>query len=253
MNKQGRAIILALQFWTRLPTPSIDNVSREEWQQGARYAVAVGLLIGGLLCVLAWLCQQWWDDWTGALLLLLLWLWLTGGLHLDGVADLADARGAAHGDATRFAAVLKDPHVGSFGVIALITIISAKVILLMLWLQHGLSLWGLLLIPAWARWGSMLWASYTPPLFAGSGTHFAAALSAKLMIATTALLLALNLVLFPFACLFILPICAWWYYLNHHIGGMNGDCLGAGIEWCETAMLLLGVLCNLTFRLHSCP
>jgi len=235
-------MVLAIQFWTRLPTPPLHAISDEEWQNGARYAVAIGLLIGCLYSTLAWLSQQWWDDWTGALLLLLLWLWLTGGLHLDGVADLADARGAAHSDATRFAAVLKDPHIGSFGVIALITVIVVKVILFMLWLQHEVNLWGLLLIPAWARWGCMVWAMYTPPLFSGSGNRFAVALSPGLIAITTVLLLGFSLALFPPACLFMLPILAWWYYLHHHIGGMNGDCLGAGIEWCECGMLLIAVL-----------
>jgi adenosylcobinamide-GDP ribazoletransferase len=62
----------------------------------------------------------------------LLWIAVTGGLHLDGLADLSDAMGAAHHSRERFFEVLKDPHVGSFGVIALICAICSKLVLLML-------------------------------------------------------------------------------------------------------------------------
>jgi adenosylcobinamide-GDP ribazoletransferase len=50
-------------------------------------------------------------------------------LHLDGLADTADALGAAHRDPARFLVVLADPHIGSFGVISPILQVMAKLVL----------------------------------------------------------------------------------------------------------------------------
>lgn len=47
----------------------------------------------------------WLDPWLAALLMLVTWVWVTGGLHLDGLDDLADGLGAAHRDPERFLAV----------------------------------------------------------------------------------------------------------------------------------------------------
>jgi adenosylcobinamide-GDP ribazoletransferase len=102
----------------------------------------------------------------------LLWIGVTGGLHLDGLADLSDAMGAAHRSRERFS-VLKDPHVGSFGVIALICAIVSKLVLLMLLASQPQQLPGLLLLPAWARLFALFWSATLPALAPGSGERFA--------------------------------------------------------------------------------
>ena len=79
----------------------------------------VGLIIGGLLYTAAWAGMHI-DPWLGAILALLVWAGVSGGLHLDGLSDLADALGAAHSNPQRFHEVLKDPHMGSFGAITLV-------------------------------------------------------------------------------------------------------------------------------------
>ena len=66
-----------------------------------------------------------------------------------------DGLGAAHWRPARFLAVLKDPHVGSFGVVALVMALLLKLVGLMLAARHGLSPWALLLLPAWARFGAL--------------------------------------------------------------------------------------------------
>jgi len=89
---------------------------------------------------------------------------VTGGLHLDGLADVADALGAAHRDRSRLLAVMKDPHLGSFGVLTLIAAVSGKLVLLMLVAKQHHE-WALLLVPAWARLGVLAWQTL-PPLTA---------------------------------------------------------------------------------------
>ena len=84
------------------------------------------------------------------------WLVITGGLHADGLADLSDALGARHSDKERFIAVLKDPHIGSFGTLALIFTVVSKLVLLKI-LIDAEAWWGLLLITVWARLGVIFW------------------------------------------------------------------------------------------------
>src|SRR5690606_13794597 len=109
--------------------------------------------------------------WIGALLGLVMWVWITGGLHLDGLSDVADGLGAAHRDPDRFLEVLRDPHIGAFGTMAMTIQIVAKLVLLAA-LSGAWSLAALILVPAWARWGTQVWSLAVPPLAKGTGERF---------------------------------------------------------------------------------
>jgi len=231
-----RGLILAIQFLTRLPTPQVTDLRPDDLSRSAVWFPLVGLLVGGGVLAATWLGAQL-DPWLGALFGLLVWAWITGGLHLDGLADLADGLGAAHRDPARLLAVMRDPHLGAFGVLALALQLIFKLVLLMLIAREGVWL-ALLLIPAWARLGPLLWTRYVPPLEAGLGERFAWSLSTR-SILVWGLLLLLASAWTPALLLAPLFLAAWGWFLLRRIGGMSGDMLGAGIEVTETAMLLL--------------
>ena len=158
-------------------------------------------------------------------------------MHADGLADLTDALGARHGDIERFIAVLKDPHIGSFGTLALIFLVVSKLVLLKLLIDLE-AWWGLLLIPIWARLGVLFWCRL-PTLTDGF-----AALLMNVNISSHAKLWLGGLILISFLLgtslwLGMLMIYAWYCFLKYRIEGMNGDCLGAGIECSEIALLAL--------------
>lgn len=274
-----RSLILAVQFLTRLPTPQLKTFDPAWLADAARWFAPVGLLVGAVVW-LAVLAGSLLDPWLGALLGLLAWLWVTGGLHLDGLADLADAQGAAHRSRERFLEVLKDPHLGSFGVMSMAMQLIAKLVLLMLVLKFALveagfspdapifpdvlrlsglpdlsgragaggvitfsaNLAPLLLVPAWARLFTVAWSATLPSLAAGSGerfawrTHWPSFWLSAALLAIASCWLAPALLLAPLAGLW------WWAYLKRKLGGMTGDCLGAGIELCESLLLLLLLL-----------
>ena len=168
----------------------------------------MGALIGALL-LLPWQPLAQVEPWLAAALTLLLWVWLTGALHLDGLADLADGLGAAHRDPARFLAVLKDPHVGSFGVVALVMALLLKLVGLMLAARHGLSPWALLLLPAWARFGALWWSVSLPPLASGGQAERFAWKSGPALLWLTLLgLLAISAWLAPWLCL-AGPLALW--------------------------------------------
>lgn len=225
-------LLLALQFLTRLPLPAV-RASDAAFARSMRWFPAAGLAVGAVVVAAAWAGGRI-DPWVGALAATAAWVAITGGLHLDGLADLADARGAAHGDRSRFLAVLADPHVGSFAVMAVALQLAAKLVLV-----HAIG--GapavLLLVPAAARIGPLAWTRWLPPLHAGLGARFARVVR-PVDLAAWALALALAAWAVPALLVAPVAIALWGWWLRRAIGGVSGDCHGAGIELVETALLL---------------
>ncbi len=233
-----RGLIAALQFLTRLPTPKLCDFSPEDQRAATAWYPVVGLLIGGIVAV-AMVCGVQVSPWVAALSTLVAWIWVTGALHLDGLADVADGLGAAHGKTDRFLDVVKDPHIGSFGAVALFLLLIAKIVLLAeisnllppIWLP------ALVLIPAWARWGPLVWRTLVPPLGDGRGHDFAEHKDWTWAALYGALLAGVSFWLAP-ALLAALVICpAIALYWRWRLGGMSGDCHGAGIEIVEVLLL----------------
>jgi adenosylcobinamide-GDP ribazoletransferase len=237
LNPHVRSFSHALQFLTRLPAPPIGVFDPADLSRSALWFPVVGAIVGAVVATALW-AGALASPWVGALLAVTAWIWVTGGLHLDGLSDVADAVGAAHRSPGRFLDVLRDPHVGAFGVMAIALQLIAKVVLL-----HEIAgapaLAAIVLIPAWARWGATVWSATVPPLTMGTGERFAWHID-KRGVAVEGLVLAiLSVWLAPvlLGALVIVPaIAAYWKY---RLGGITGDCLGAGIEVTETMLLLL--------------
>jgi adenosylcobinamide-GDP ribazoletransferase len=236
-----RRLIVAFQFLTALPTPPLRDAEPADLSRSAPFFPLVGLVIGlGLAgaVMLGGLINAG----VAALAGTLFWVAVTGGLHLDGLGDVADGLGAAHGDPERFRLVLRDPHAGSFAVIAIVLQIAAKLVLLGS-LPLAADLLALLVIPAWARWGAMVWARTLPPLWAGTGERFSQEIGWGAIIAWGVALAGASLLAAPslLAALIVIPAIGLMWYAR--LGGVSGDCIGASIELVETT-LLLALLCG---------
>lgn len=239
-----RGLILAFGFLTRLPMPALPDFKKEELSSSSVWFPLVGLCIGLLLAIAAQLGSNA-NHWLAALLVLLVWVGISGALHLDGASDLADALGASHRDPDRLLAVMKDPHTGSFGVVVIVIILLTKLVTTSWLIESGVALWAFILIPAWARFGAIYWSHTLEPIAAGSGERFKWHVSEQmvwgwgtLLFVTTGVLLS-----WVFALIAVVLLLLWQGYLKWRLGGMTGDCLGAGIEFSECAMLLtLGLL-----------
>jgi adenosylcobinamide-GDP ribazoletransferase len=229
-----KGFILALQFLTRLPLPQVA-ADEADFAAAIRWFPAAGLVVGIVMGGAAWGGGQI-DPWVGALLALLAWAWVTGALHLDGLADLADAKAAAHKGHERLLAVLADPHVGAMGVTAVVLQLIAKLILL-----HGLieagAIRALPFIPFVARIGPLWWSRYLPPLHNGLGARFRQAVRRIDLALWTAALLLTSWRAPALLC--ALPLIALWgRWVRTRIGGISGDSHGAGIELMESGLLL---------------
>ena len=229
-----RRLIVAFGFMTRLPMPHVA-IRSDDFAAAIRLYPLVGLAIGALVAGAGWTGSLI-DPWIGACAALLTWIAVTGALHLDGLADLADGLGAAHGDRTRLLAVMADPHIGSFGVVTIVGQMLAKLVAL-----HVIGIvawWPLILVAGVARAGPLVWARLLQPLRPGGlGAAVSEAVRSRDLLGW-GLLLLLASVAVPaliVAPVLILGFAAW---LNRKIGGITGDAHGAGIELVETGVLL---------------
>ena len=238
MRDEPRLLLCAAQFLTRLPTPRIRS-DEADFAASIRWFPAVGLLIGAIVGGAGWAGSPI-DPWTGALTALASWVLVTGALHLDGLADITDGYGAAHGDRKRLLAAMADPHVGSFGVVAIVLQSLAKLVLLHTLIAQG-GFVPLILIPFAARIGPLVWARWLPALHAGLGAHFSDAVSIG-SLAGWLLLLVAGAAISPALLAAPLLIAAWAVWLRRAIGGISGDGHGAGIELVETGLLIASIL-----------
>jgi adenosylcobinamide-GDP ribazoletransferase len=232
-----RGLVLAVQFLTRLPTPQVADLRPAELSRSAVWFPLVGLLIGAVVTLAVWFGAAI-GPWIGALAGLIAWVWITGALHLDGLADVADALGAAHRNPGRFQEVLRDPHIGSFGVIAIVLQLLAKLSLLA-HLSAGPNLWALPLVPAWARLGALVWGHAVPSLREGLGERFSWAIDSRAIAAHGFAFAAASAWLSPalLGALVIIPGIAFYWRRRH--GGITGDGLGASVEVTETLLLVM--------------
>jgi adenosylcobinamide-GDP ribazoletransferase len=231
-----RGLRLALQFLTRLPVPGVTDFSSLDLARSATWFPFVGLVVGVIVGLVTLAVAQRSATLAG-IVGVLAWVWLTGALHLDGLADLADALGASHRDSQRFFAVLSDPHVGTFGMVSVMFVVLLKVAALAVLPVEGLV--AIPLILAWARLGTLAWGRWLQPLRAGHGERFAWQISTGWIVFWTVALLSASIALAPVLCAAPCVIAAWGAWLRARLGGMTGDCLGAGVEVTETALLLL--------------
>lgn len=235
-----KPLILAVQFMTRLPLPAI-NVTDQDFARAIRWFPVAGGVVGLCIAGAAW-AGTLRDPWTGALAALLAWVAITGALHLDGLGDIADAAGAAHGDRNRLCQVLADPHIGSFGVTAIGLQLIAKLVLLHA--AVGSVSWAALIaVPVAARIGPLYWTLALPPLHSGIGSTFGAGAKLPILALWIAGLCAIAIATSMPALLVCIPaIAVWALWLRWRIGGISGDGHGAGIELTEAVTLAACVL-----------
>ncbi len=216
-------------------------------QQALPWFPWIGLGLGSILASLATALSSELPPSLLALLLLLLWSLLTGSMHLDGLADAADGLFALKPKSERLL-ILKDPRLGSFGVISLFFALTLKWQLLVLLLQGGQVWWLLSLLPA-SRAG-MAWLAYRQNYANRSGTGKNWVDQAKLWQAGLAWAGALACA-WPFgmvgggALLMALVSTEGVGFLaQRRLGGITGDLLGAAGEVTEILTLLWFVWAN---------
>lgn len=237
-----RSLLLALQFLTRLPVPAMAVVDDRDVGRSLLWYPLVGLLIGLSLAALGWMLTSV-PQILRAALVLTAWVLLTGALHLDGLADSADAWMGGRGDRERTLAIMKDPCSGPGGVVALVVVLIVKFAALESILATG-DWMPLVLAPLLARALLPLLFLTTPyvrpgGLGAAMAQHLPRRTTAGVVLATAVLVAAftgkLGAVSLAVATgVFILLRTM----MRRRLQGTTGDTAGAMVELIETATLV---------------
>ncbi len=250
MAFQIRALVLALQFLTRLPLPPLlkheDHQNGRLAGQSVVYYPVAGLLIGLLLALTPWTLGQFSFEASASLLtaaiVLAVWIALTGALHLDGLADSADAWLGGMGDPQRTLDIMKDPRSGPAGVVSIVVVLIIKFAALASLLHDNWLL--LLLAPMLAR-SAVVALFLTTPYARRNGMGEQAALNTPRHTAWLVVILSavLAIALAGEKALLALALVALVWTLQRRrmtkrIGGMTGDTAGEMIETIETVVLV---------------
>lgn len=236
-------MLLALQFLTRLPIPVACPWTPATRRWAIRAYPLVGLMVGALLACVALLLGQWQTPSPiTALVLLSLWVAISGGLHLDGVMDLADALGSNQPVARRWE-IMKDPVVGSFGMLALVFLLAWKGGLLWALVHYQAPLGWLVVAPALGRLAGVALLVLTP-CAQPSGLAFSWQQSLGRRDVVLALLpLLLGALFMPGLWVWLVATALWVVLVRQALlrlfHGINGDMVGATIEGGELWLLVL--------------
>jgi adenosylcobinamide-GDP ribazoletransferase len=181
-----------------------------------------------------------------AVLVLVTWVWLTGGMHLDGLADTADAWIGGLGDRSRTLEIMKDPRSGPFAVMVLVLVLVCKWTAIAALMGMGATAC-LVWIPALARAQLPIVFLTTPYLRPkGMGSDVAAHLrpvatwsGAAHVLVISWLFLGRQVIFLALATAMVFLL--WRQSMMVRLGGFTGDTAGALVELSEALMLVTAV------------
>jgi adenosylcobinamide-GDP ribazoletransferase len=266
----GKALLAAFQFLTRLPIPARFEYTETICRRSVIFYPLVGAVIGLLLSLAGAGLLHIVPVLPAACFLLVIWVGLTGGLHLDGLMDTADGI-LSHRPREQMLEIMKDSRVGAMGVIVCVLQLLLKFALLYSLLSSRI--WPsasilLVIVPIWSRWfmtvGIQVWPyarreSGMGSFYQGVGRKHVYAGLVLGIVLTAAMIWAgsqiadipnewpdlqgpvwLYIAAFP-----LLTFCCGYgiaAYLAHKLGGLTGDTYGALNELLETVLLLAVIL-----------
>ncbi len=232
---------LALRYLTIVPIPAGAHVEPAALGRAAAWFPLIGLALGLVVAGGERVIGMVFPSLLDSLLTVTLWKLLTGGLHLDGLADCLD--GVVGRDAADRLRIMRDSRIGAFGAIGLILFLLLEVAAVSE-LASATRWRTFAAAPALARAMPPLVAWMFPtatPL--GQGAMFRAGLTRTRVVAAVALggviaLAALGIVgLLVFGLAAVTSLGVGWFY-TRRLGGVTGDVLGAVIETTELIVLL---------------
>jgi adenosylcobinamide-GDP ribazoletransferase len=238
-----RPFFIALQFLTILPIRTDALPDDTETGNSLLYYPLIGLIIGIILATLAWFLNG-----TSTLLtsatVLSVWILITGALHLDGLADSADALVGGLGNRERTLSIMKDPYCGPAAVVTLVLILLIKFSALEQLIVNN-SWDSIALAPILGRTLLVLLFLVTPYVRPnGIGSSIANHMpphASKIVVISTLIVITAYIGL---AAILLLVVIAGVFLLlrqlmQHRLGGTTGDTAGALVEVTETAALIM--------------
>lgn len=235
-----KLFLLAISFYTRLPTP--NDLEYQQLTKSGVYLPLVGWVVGGISGLSFYVSDLLWSQTTALILALITGILLTGAFHEDGFADVCDGFGGGY-DKQQILRIMKDSHIGTYGTIGLITLMATKLSSLNS-LPESVIPWLLVAGHSLSRFQPLLlmhkYEYVQTDLSKGGG---AVDKPGNLELIVSGIIALLPLLILPLECTFVIPIILFvnWrlgMFFFRHIDGFTGDCLGASQQVAEVVFYL---------------
>ncbi len=238
-----RKLLAAFGFLTILPTPGSSKCTAETLCASGAMFPLVGIVIGAAMGALAWLAGIVWPQQVTALIVVAAMWAVSGGLHTDGLSDMADGFLSGR-PRERVLEIMKDSQIGAMGAVAIIVAILAKVICLGV-MDPAVFFGAAVLAPIAGRSAMLVGMVILPPANPGSGLgalfltrrNWAEAVWACAVACVCGYAL-LGLAGVAAAGVSIAIVLVFSIKCYRKIGGATGDTMGASCELAEVAVLL---------------
>lgn len=244
MSRIGTGLLLALQFFSVIPVKKELPLEKNDVTSMYLALPVIGAFFGGLLALCTWLLIGFTDSSSLliAFVIVVLGIFLTGGLHMDGVADVGDAY-FSYQDRKKRLEIMGDPRIGAFGAMSLLFIVLGKLIVVAEIIQ-SIPFVVIVLIPILSRLGLLLLFTQTKSAKETGLAAFFQKQANRKQIAAGAIaigvivLAALVYVLGLASALgltVVFLIFLYWYrkWCLTNFGGVTGDLFGAFLEGAE--------------------
>ena len=251
LDEQSLAFRHALQFLTCLPAGDLPFPDPKIMGKSVAWYPVIGLLLGIILSLIASIVTSLFNDWISAGLILTAWVCLTGALHIDGLADSADAWLGGLGSKNRTLKIMKAPTSGPIAIATLILVLFLKLACLQA-LVAANHYWALVWVLVLARSNAVLLLIHTPYVRdQGLGSALSEQLSRKACYLVISILCLFSLITLSWTSFVIIAssglcLLTLRYIMLKRLDGCTGDTLGALIELSETILLLSLVTCLTT-------
>lgn len=232
------SIVVAFQFLTRLYLPINVEWETANLRRSLMWFGLVGAFIGVILAGAMTIFNRFYlIPAVSAIIILLIWIFITGGMHIDGISDMADGFFSMR-DKEKTLEIMKDSHVGAFGVITIVFLLLIKFEMLKEFIIIEKNVWLLILPPTIARIAAGLVLSfYETTKKSGLGYTFHSSdpriFWAIGFIVTLIISSILNIKSLIFIGIAILASNLMALWAKKKIGGLNGDIYGAIVETVE--------------------
>lgn len=237
-----KRLILMIQFLTRIPLPFNLDVKEDDFTEGVIFFPVVGALIGLLTYGVVVVFEYRFSSGVLAMMVIAFQIFITGGLHLDGLADTFDGL-YSNRPKERILEIMKDSRIGSNGALILIVVILLKLTLMVEVIESYDKAMIIILTPAFARYTVIIASRFSRyAREKGMGNFFIGKTKNDHLIMGTIFVLAMSM--FKPINLLVLAITAGFaiLYSRHaakKIDGITGDILGCMVELAEVLILLL--------------
>lgn len=239
---------IIIQFFTVVPLHRTLPMERAELRAVLQLFPLLGLAKGLLYAAVFWSLIEW-SPFSALSIAFLVWLLpvlLTGGLHLDGWMDWADAHFSFRDQEKRLS-ILSDPRAGAFGVLALVLLLAAKFVFVYETVLAG-SQYAvfLVLIPFLAQLLTGLFLQFTPPAKReGLAAFFQKGQARSLPYIYSIFLVAMAFFFMWEPLFWVMTGASWMYFvfirqgMQKEFGGVTGDLLGAAQEGAELLLWMI--------------